>query len=237
MTTPSALVRALGGHPASERRIDLSGDDGLWCWLLLAVLRQAPEARAEAAFGALAQAGAVGRATLAAAQPAELSALALRLEGAGLPKPEKAALTLVRAARTLQERHGGSLSTLLGEAAGLDETGRALVGLAPGLGPAVALRFLRGLRGLRGRSSAADEAPLAAPALAAAACLGWVDADGDPESALARLEQRRREDADAPSAADLEAALERLGSVACRTPRPGRCPLADACPLRYRQES
>ena len=227
MPTPRELVETLGGHPADALGLDLASDTGLWRWLVAACLLGAPEPKGIAGFRAL-EADDCDPAALAGSSATEL---ALRLEAAGLPRPERAALTLVRAADALASRHAGSLGALLAEAGDLEALGGSLVGLAPGLGAGTALRFLRPLRD---RLPGAAETPPAAPALAAAACLGWLPADLDPESAEAEL-LRLLEGAEDAAPRDVEAALERLGAASCKAQRPGRCPLAADCPLRYRQ--
>jgi hypothetical protein len=184
-----------------------------------------PEERALAAFRALQAAELAGRDRLAGAAPERLLQA---LETAGYPRPERPALLLTRLARSLPEG-GDSLSALGSAAEGLDDLGARLVRLAPGLGSATALRFLRPLRH---RWWAAREAPLAAPALAAALHLGWIAEGEDARSAPGTLAAALGAEPAAPSLPDLEAALERLGREACGRGRPGRCPLAEACPLR-----
>jgi hypothetical protein len=230
MPTSRQLVDRVGGHASALLGLDLEGDEALFPWLVAACLLAAPRERALAAWRALAAADATGVAALAESDPARLGLL---LEEAGLPRPERFALTLVRAARALAERHGGSLAALLREAGDLEAAGAALVSLAPGLGGGSALRFLRALRD---RLPGAADAPPAASALSAAVCLGWIPPGADPEGVAASLARRLGEEPDAPSLRDVEAALERLGAASCARGRPARCPLAVACPLRYRQE-
>lgn len=225
MEATRALVDVLGGHPAGALGLDLDREKGLFAWLVLACLLAAPEAKARAGFAALAEGPGLEAHSLAASP----ETAARCLEGAGLPRPEHAGALVARVARSLRDRPGASLSALLSEAGDLDAAGGALVALAPGLGAATALRFLRGLRG---RLPAADDAPLAKPALAAAACLGWIAPETEAEDAAALLARRLRDEDGAPPLADVEAALERLGAASCGARRADRCPLADACPLR-----
>jgi hypothetical protein len=225
--SPADLVRRFGGHPAAALGLDLEGESGLFGWLAAACLLsgRSGEERALAAFRALAAEDLARVEALAADEPARI---ARRLAAAGTPRAEQPALLLVRLARSLSAREGG-LAGLLAGASDLASAGESLVRLAPGLGPATALRFLRPLRA---RFPAARETPLAAPARAAALHLGWIaegdDEDGAPDALAARL----RRDPDAPALACVEAALERLGRRSCAAPRPERCALAEACPLR-----
>jgi hypothetical protein len=187
---------------------------------------RAGESQALAAWRALAERGLDAPRALAAASPETLRPL---LADLGLPHPERLAPLLVRASRSLDERHAGSLEQLADEAWDLAALGSALTGLSPGLGAATALRFLRPLRE---RWPAAREVPLAAPARAAAIHLGWIaldaDAEGEPGALAAFL---RNADPEVASS-DAEAALERLGAAACARERVARCPLGAACPAR-----
>ena len=228
MPTPREIVERLGGHASRALALDLNSDGGLFRWLLAACLLagRVPEERALEAFRALALAG-LDR--LEAHDEPQAEAIAGALATARYPRPERMALLLTRLSLALQEHWDGSLTALAGAALDQDELGTALVGLAPGLGPATALRFVRPLRD---RWSAARETPLSGPAQAAARHLGWIAAGEDETGAPGALETARLGEAEAPPLADLEAALERLGRRACASERPDRCPLAERCPLR-----
>ena len=232
MPTPREIVERLGGHASGALALDLESDEGLFGWLLAACLLagRVPEERALEAFRALALAGLDHLDALG--QP-HTEALEATFATARFPHPQRTAVLLTRLSRALQEQWDGSLTALAGAALDQDELGTALVGLAPGLGPATALRFLRPLRE---RWSAARETPLAGPAHAAAQHLGWIAPGEDETGAPGALESARLREAEAPSLADLEAALERLGRRACISERPDRCPLAERCPLRYRED-
>ncbi len=223
-------VARLGRHPAAGLGLDLAREEDLAAWLVLACLLtgRAAEERAGQAFRALRELGLTSVGALAAAEPA---AVAAALAGAGYPAPERAAATLVRLGRALRARRRGSLARLGSEALGSDDLATRLVRLAPGFGPAGVLRFLRPLRD---HWPAAREVPLAPAARSAARHLGLLaereDEEGEPGALRAALGSLPG----APPLADLEAALERLGSRACLRERPERCPLGADCPRRGR---
>lgn len=222
-TRARALVERLGGHPARGLG-DPAEDAALFRWWLRACLRTgADEKGAARAAAALEAAGLAAPAALADRPDSVAGAL----REAERRRPEAAAAVLVRAARTLRARHGGSLLRLLAEADDFADAGGRMAALASGVGRATVLRFLRPLRHVH---PAAAEAPLDAHAKAAAVCLGWLTDDGDPEGEPAALRAALREEADAPPLADVEAALERLGRAACRRGRASRCPLGPDCP-------
>lgn len=222
------LVARLGFHPMREIRVDprAPDDDGLRCWLFTAALLQArvAEDRALASARAACENG-WGAASGPERDPAELTAI---LEVADYPRPEAASRLLVRLGRSLDADYGGSLSRLAADCEGLEELGGRLARLAPGFGPAAVARFLRPLREVW---AAADDLPLAASARAAALHLGWADETDDPAHGASIL-RRVVCGQDGPSLPDLEAALERLGTVACRRDRVDRCPLEARCPQR-----
>jgi endonuclease III len=228
MVTARELVERLGGHPAAELGIDPAEDTDAGRWLVAACLlagRVKPEL-ALAAYRSLAAEGLPSPAELAGADPIRI---AWRLADVAYPKPEVAAGRLRRASAALIERWEGSPAALARDAADLEDLGARVTGLAPGLGRATALHFLRPLRDVW---TAAREIPLSPAALAAAVHLGWLrpgeDADGEPGALRAVL----AEQSGAPTLTDAEAALDRLGRRACLRERPDRCPLADSCPLR-----
>jgi hypothetical protein len=184
------------------------------------------DATAARAYCALAAEGLASPREIAAADPIRV---ALRLADCGYPKPEIAAHRIFRASTALAERWDGSLEALAGDALDLADLGARITGLAPGLGSATALQFLRPLRDLWG---AARETPLSAAALAAGEHLGWLragqDSDGEPAALRAALADER----DAPSLPDVEAALDRLGRRSCGRNRTARCALGEDCPAR-----
>ena len=210
----SELVEHMGPHPATRLGLDLASPEGRDAWLLAAALlaTRAPEARALDAVAGLAAKGLLAPGALAAAATDLLPVLS----SGPWKEPDRLAATLTRLARALVER--GGVDAVAAEADGFESLGQGLAGLAPGVGPAAVLRFLRPLR--RVWPDAADLPP-APVALRAAACLGWIEAGGEtldlgPEDGAAE--------------ADCESALERLGP-ACR--RGGKaCPLGSACPRR-----
>jgi hypothetical protein len=218
---PAELVRRLGAHPAARAGLDLSHDGDRSSWLALALLLAsgAGEDRALASLRVL-------PAPLAGADPA---ALAAQLASERVPRPEVVAASLVRAARAFEERWGGSLERLASSADDLETLGSRLAALAPGVGRATVLRFLRPLRD---RLGGAREVPLAPAARAAALHLGWIAEGDDEEGEPLSLRRRVAAEDDEPALADVEAALERLGAASCLRARVARCPLGEMCPLR-----
>lgn len=222
------LVERLGGHPMRTLGIDPESAGGAERWLVAACLLtgRVDEAISQRAYRALAEAGLPAPREIAAADPLRV---AQRLADAGYPKPEIAAQRIFRASTTLVERWDGSLESLARDAADLDELGARITGLAPGLGPATALQFLRPLRDVW---VAARETPLTQAALAAGFHLGWLQTGQDAEGEPGALRAALAEESDAPGLSDVEAALDRLGRRACGRKRPARCPLGDDCPAR-----
>lgn len=226
--TSRELVQRLGPHPAAQLGLAPDGPEDPGGWFVAACVLSASsgEERGLAATGRLADAGLATPADLLAGGA---DALLTALEQSAVPRPARLAGSLVRAARTLGERYAGSFDRLAGESDGLDDLGARLAALAPGVGAATVLRFLRPLRG---RWSAAADTPLDPAALAAARHLGWLvggaDEDGDPAALRAALAREP-----VPAAfGDVEAALERLGRRACLRGRIERCPLGEGCPAR-----
>jgi endonuclease III len=229
--TPSAggLVGLLGGHPLAGLAIEpADGDAELLRWWVAALLLSSRRdaARAEAAFGALCEAGLVELEALGAATA---ETVAPHLETAGARDPMSPATRLVRSARSLAENHRGSLEALARGCTTLEELGEHLARLSPGIGSGTVVRFLRPLRDLW---SAAREIPLTPAARAAAIHLGWIGESEDQEGEPGALRAFLAREAQAPRLRDVEAALERLGRAACLRERPDRCPLEAACPLR-----
>lgn len=218
---PAEIVQRLGPHPGARAGLDLSRDGDALRWLALALLLAsgADEERALAALRALPE-------PLAGADAAALAALLTRER---VPKPEQVAATLVRAARAFDERWRGSLARLTSEADDLETLGSRLAALAPGVGRATVLRFLRPLRE---QLDGAREIPLTPAARAAAIHLGWIAEGDDQEGEPVWLRARIARDPDAPPFADVEAALERLGAASCLRERVARCPLGAECPAR-----
>jgi len=235
--SPSALpllldeaLERLGGHPCAALGLDPERPADRARWLLAARLlsERAPEETALRAFRRLDAEVGSDPGALAAAGPGPVAAA---LEGAGLRRADSAAGGLCRIAAALRDP-AGDLEGLAAEALDTNDLGARIAALAPGLGAATVLRFLRPLRDVWG---AARETPLAPTATAAAAHLGLggADAEGEPAALRARCAEL------APGRAwtDVEAALERLGARACRAGRTGRCPLGDACPARAAAEA
>lgn len=223
--TPAALVERLGRHPAAAAGIDLErgGEAALARWLLWCGIHatQPREDAAQRCFAELSEAGLATPDALATCDPERLAA---RLRAARHPRPAPAAARLRRLAAAVCRV--GPLDALARDADGFEDLGTRLVRLAPGLGSGSVLRFLRPLRG---RWPAAAETPLAQPARAAAACLGWIDAADESPGSLDTLLQEASEPV---PRADVESALERLGRRACARGRARSCPLGDACPAR-----
>jgi len=222
------LVERLGGHPLRELGIDPNSPEDRGRWLIAACLRsgRVEGAVAGRAYRSLVEAGLPSPSEIAAADPITV---AMRLADVGYPKPEVAAQRVFRASSALVERWNASLEELASEACDLDDLGARITRLAPGLGAATALQFLRPLRDVW---AAARETPLSPASLAAGEHLGWLrageDSDGEPGALRAALAN----EVDPPELADVEAALDRLGRRACGRNRPERCPLGDDCPAR-----
>lgn len=228
-TSPLGLVQRLGGHALTTLSVEpADGDAELLRWWVAALLLSSRRdaARAPACFEGLCRAELL---ELESLRRASAQAVAAQLEAAGARDPIGPATRLVRSARSLAERHRGSLEALARGCSDLDELGASLSGLSPGIGAGTVLRFLRPLRELW---PAAREVPLAPAARAAATHLGWIregeDEEGEPGALCGFLAGDPR----APRLRDVEAALERLGGAACLRGRPQRCPLASHCPAR-----
>lgn len=225
-----ALVGRLGGRASARLGLDVAGggDAARGRWLvascLIAGLRD--EDRAVRTFRALDAAGLSDPAGLAAAQPERVAEVIFRADS---PKPEMHALKLVRASHALRDRFGGSLDALAADADGLEDLGGRVARLAPGLGAASVTLFLRELRDCW---PAAADVPLSPATIAAAVHLGLLRQGIDPEAASGVLERALAGLPDAPPAADVEAALHRLGARSCLRGRLRRCPLGDTCPAR-----
>ncbi len=149
------------------------------------------------------------------------------LEAADHPRPERAAGGLVRAFAALEERYGGSLERLAGEAEDFEDLAGRLAGLAPGIGVATVTRFLRPLRDVW---PLAAELPLSPAARAAAVHLGLIREGEDEEGEPGALRAALAREPDPPPLCDVESALDALGRRACLRNRPDRCPLAQHCP-------
>jgi hypothetical protein len=223
-----ALLEQMGPHPATALGLDLAQQGGPERWFVAACLiaGRAPEPRALRAVRELAARGLDQPAAIA---KAGAGAVAAALTRAGYPRPEPVAQRLARAGRNLVERHGGAFTILAAGAGDLEELGGRLAALAPGVGTATVLRFLRPLRDLW---PAAAETPLEPAARAAAVHLGWLAAGEDEEGAPGALRAALLQEVNAPPLADVEAALARLGARSCLRQRPDRCPLGARCPAR-----
>jgi hypothetical protein len=227
--TARELVDRLGPHPATALGFDASDPDQADRWFVLALLLSARggEDAARAAYAALAGDGLATPRELAAAP---FEAVARRLHAAGLARPETLTAVLLRASAALVERADGSPTRLAADADGLEELGGRLARLAPGVGRASVARFLRPLRG---SIAAAGDLPLADGARAAAVCVGLLPDGIEGDAAAGALRAALAREPDAPPAADVEWALERLGARACRAGRGSRrCPLRGDCPSR-----
>jgi hypothetical protein len=217
---PAEIVRRFGPHACAQAGLDPGADAAAWLALALLLASGADETRAQSALRALPPSDADPR--------AEADAVAAALAREGVPHAERLAATLVRARRAFADRWQGSLEHLASEADDLETLGARITALAPGVGRATVLRFLRPLRD---RFTAAREVPLAPAARAAALHLGFLCDGEDEEGEPSALRHRLARDPDAPPFADLEAALERLGTAACLRGRVSRCPLGAECPV------
>jgi len=225
---PSDLVARFGGHPLGRLAIDLEAADGPGRWWVASFL-YAGRIREEVALAAARALAAAGRAdpmAIALARPEEIEAL---LRGAGFPTADVTAHRLWRACEALATHYGGSLDALVAQCDQLEDLAARLARLAPGFGAASIARFLRPLRD---RWIQAREVPLHPAARAAAIHLGLLGESEDAEGEPGALRFALRGDPAGASLADVEAALIRLGTVACARNRTARCPLGAACPQR-----
>jgi endonuclease III len=211
-------------------RLDLDREEDPGRWLVAACLLagRVDEAVALRGFRSLSAADLASPASISAAGFAPVERA---LSEAGAPQSERTAAKLVRACGALIERHAGSLDALAAGADGTEDLAARLARLAPGIGAATVAAFLRPLRD---QWPAAGEVPLSPAARAAAVHVGLLaegdDEEGEPGALRAAL---AREPA-APSLADVESALSRLGRKACLRERTDRCPLGAECPARSR---
>jgi hypothetical protein len=234
-------VAELGRHPAALAGLDLAQPEGRAQWLVLARLLS-ERARDDVVLAAFARLAAEPGASPAALAGADPGLVAAALEAGGLRRAESAARVLWRAGCALRDGYDGDLEALAAGSDGFEDLGGRLAALAPGLGAATVLRFLRPLRDAW---PAARETPLAEPARAAAVHLGWIAAGEDLDGEPAALRAAAAEHAGDLDPNDLEAALERLGARAClrvsrgepeasedqRRERTDRCPFGAQCPV------
>jgi hypothetical protein len=221
------LVETLGGHASGRLGLDLDLARDRARWLAAARLLSERDAE-ERALGAARRLDTAVGTTPEALAAAGVERVAAALSEAGLRRAAQLAHVLCRAAASLAQRYDGDLERLAAGCLGLEELGSRLVALAPGLGTASVLRFLRPLRGVW---SAARETPLAETAHAAAMHLGLSGSGADLEGEPSALRAACARHAPRVAFLDVEAALERLGARSCRSGRSARCPLGDACPL------
>jgi hypothetical protein len=222
------LVSRLGGDASAALGLDLEHGDDVERWFVAACLLSGRVKGGQAldAARALANANLAGLARIASAGSERV---ALALDAARYPKPEAAALKLARAADALA-RQGRSLGEIGAGADDLEDLGSQLSRLAPGVGTATVLTFLRPLRDLW---PAARETPLSPAAQAAAVHLGFVAPGADEEGEPGALRAALAEEDDAPPLAAVEAALDALGRSHCLRERAARCPLPEVCPLAH----
>ena len=225
---PRDLVERLGPHPTTLLAIDLSSDEGVDRWWIVACLlsHRFDEHRALETYRSLARAGLGTPDAIAGSDGVELESV---LTKSGLPRPDRAARTLARGSAALTRRSNASLKSIAEEAESGDDLANRLSRVASGIGAATVTAFLRPLRDHWGL---AREIPLAPAARAAALHLGLLregeDEEGEPGALRAFLLQQ----ADSPALSDVEAALTRLGQRSCLRGREGRCPLGSDCPAR-----
>lgn len=222
------LVTRLGAHPTTRLGLDLGDASAREAWWSTAIVLSgaSSEARGLAAARHMLEKGLASPGALAAVEAADLAA---PLEALGERRAGPVAARLLRSSRSLAERWRGSLEDLARDADDLEELGTRLVRLAPGVGAATVLRFLRPLRSFW---PAAAETPLVPAARAAAVHLGWIGDSDDEEGSPAALRRHWEETHGAPHFHDVEAALEALGRRACLRERAERCPLGGECPAR-----
>jgi len=229
---PAWCVARFGPHAAASLGIDLDGEaDQVRRWLLASQLPLERDASAGAPTATLWSALEAGGLLDAPPTPDERGfapahALAVEsvLRRGGVRRADDIALRIATLAHAVAHRLDGDLDALALRCEGLDELGRALSGLARGLGRGGVVRFLQPLRE---RWAAAADLPLDRRAVSAGAHLGLWDETVDPEAAAARLASLCD---GSPRRRDAEAALARLGAAACARARPARCPLGAHCP-------
>jgi len=225
--TARDLVLRLGGDDAASLDLDLAQAHDVDRWFVAACLLAGRASRQCAldAWRALDRGGLAAPAALAAGGPERV---ALALDAVGYPKPDVNAIKLVRASTALAEHWRASVTSIGAASDGLDDLGARLARLAPGIGPAAILAFLRPLRDLW---PAARETPLSPAARAAAVHLGFVGPGEDSEGEPGALRRALANESHAPPLAAVEAALEALGRRACLRERSADCPFPEACPL------
>jgi hypothetical protein len=235
MTPPSCrenagrwIVSRLGGSLAGVLGLDLDREEDRGRWLVAACLLagRVDEAVALRGFRSLSAAGLANPASISAAGFAPVERA---LSEAGTPQSERTAAKLVRACGALIERHDGSLDALAAGAEGTEDLAARLARLAPGIGAATVTAFLRPLRD---QWPAAGEVPLSPAARAAAVHVGLLAEGDDEEGEPGALRTALAREPAAPSLADVESALSRLGRKACLRGRTDRCPLGAECPAR-----
>lgn len=235
--TSADLLSRLGPHPATLLRLDLdaASDADLGRWLVATVLLggRSSEEAALTGFARLRDAGLATPAAIAHAGSVEVHR---QLEAASLSKSEAVAAVLTRVCTALERNHRGSIDALLADSDGLEDLARRLASLGKGFGRSAVFRFLTPLRECW---TAANDLPASPAVVSAARDLGLISETQDEEGAPASLTRWLRNESrpgDVPEAApalrDLEAALDRLGRIACLRQRTERCPLGDRCPHR-----
>ena len=225
--TAHDLVLRLGGDAAASLGLDLERAGDVDRWFVAACLL-AGRVRTPLALDAWRALDRAGLATADALATAGPERVALVLDDAGYPKPEGSAQKLARASAAIVAHWQASVARIGGAADGLDDLGARLAQLAPGIGPAAILTFLRPLRDVW---PAARETPLSPAARAAAVHLGWIRPGEDDEGEPGALRAALAAEADAPPLAAVEAALDALGRRACLRERAARCPVTEVCPL------
>ncbi len=227
------LLDRLGGHLSHKLEIDLSAEDdrSLESWLIVACLCSArmDEEKIEHIFRAL---RAAHCSNLQEITSCNITDITQTLARADCKNPEREAAKFKRAANALDLHYRGSLSRLAREAEGIEDLVGRIAALAPGIGVATALQFLRPLRDTW---RLADEIPLHAATRAAAIHLQLLrkdeDAEGAPSILRAKLYAANEVNAQTITFADFEAALLRLGERACTRKKVANCPMQEVCPV------
>ncbi len=223
--TARELVDRLGGDTATSLGLDLELDADRWLVAACLLSGRVQESIALDAWRALERAGLAFPIDLATAGPEAATRI---LAAAGYPKPEAAALKLARAGSALATSRAKTVRAIGDAADDFEDLGGRLARLAPGIGRATILAFLRPLREIW---PAARETPLSPAAQAAAVHLGFVAPGADEEGEPGALRRALDVEDDAPPFAAVEAALAALGRSHCLRERATRCPIPEACPI------
>lgn len=229
------LFEQLGGQFSQQLGLDLASEDdrALESWLLVSCLRSSrmDEEQAERIFHVLCASNCSNLQQIASVDAVQI---AQALANADCKNPEREAAKFKRAAGALSLHYRGSLTRLAREAENAEDLAGRVAALAPGIGAATVLQFLRPLREVW---RLADEIPLHTAAHTAAVHLQLLregeDAEGAPSVLRAKLYAANEASSQTIAFADLEAALTRLGERACMRKKKTSCPMHEFCTVTF----